>query len=254
MHNYGGNQVKKLITGCSDYIFADKDYFYAMCTLFAGTPLILPNLNSVTIFGVRGPEGFMFEVEGKKAERGDVIQIERGEQEYQAVPTTCELCAAKSAVILIAGANSTSKTKSITHIPNKNLKKVVKPWGHELWLNGEHPGYAFKEIFIKGPHKTSLQFHRYKKETNVLISGEARLHYNKNPDCESMDVSADDIATVALEPMAVLSVEPPVLHRIEALGDVLLYETSTPHLDDVIRVADDAQRPNGRIEEEHRVS
>jgi hypothetical protein len=44
---------------------------------------------------------------------------------------------------------------------------------------------------------------------------------------------------------------PGILHRLEAISDVLLYETSTPHLDDVVRVTDDSKRPHGRIEKEH---
>jgi hypothetical protein len=44
---------------------------------------------------------------------------------------------------------------------------------------------------------------------------------------------------------------PGILHRLEAITDILLYETSTPHLDDVVRVTDDSKRPNGRIEQEH---
>ena len=29
------------------------------------------------------------------------------------------------------------------------------------------------------------------------------------------------------------------VHRLKAISDILLYEVSTPHLDDVIRLADD---------------
>jgi len=56
---------------------------------------------------------------------------------------------------------------------------------------------------------------------------------------------------VELAPISSIDVVPGVLHRLEALTNILLYETSTPHLDDVVRVADDSMRPHGRIEQEH---
>jgi hypothetical protein len=42
------------------------------------------------------------------------------------------------------------------------------------------------------------------------------------------------------------------VHRLRAITDIMLYEVSTPHLDDVIRISDDQQRNNGRISSEHR--
>ena len=50
----------------------------------------------------------------------------------------------------------------------------------------------------------------------------------------------------------IVHVLPGHLHRIEALEDITLMETSTTELDDVVRLQDDAQRPDGRIAEEHK--
>ena len=41
------------------------------------------------------------------------------------------------------------------------------------------------------------------------------------------------------------------IHRIEAISDILLFEVSTPHLDDVIRLLDDNKRKDGKILKEH---
>ena len=41
------------------------------------------------------------------------------------------------------------------------------------------------------------------------------------------------------------------VHRLKAISDIILYEVSTPHLDDVIRIADDKNRSHGRITSEH---
>ena len=41
------------------------------------------------------------------------------------------------------------------------------------------------------------------------------------------------------------------IHRIKANSQTTLFEVSTPHLDDVIRVSDDTNRVSGRIKSEH---
>ena len=157
-----------------------------------------------------------------------------------------------SATLLIAGTMKSSPgLKGIFFTSFKNLYKVEKPWGHELWINGEHKCYAFKQIFIKSGTKTSLQYHNYKQETNVLFSGEAKLHFKKSSNINNDDVEIKDIDSFKLYPISSIDVVPSTLHRIEAVNDILLYEISTPHLDDVVRVSDDAKRPSGRIPKEH---
>ncbi len=131
------------------------------------------------------------------------------------------------------------------------IKKVTKPWGHELWIHANHPDYAFKEIFIKAGTKTSLQYHRFKQETNVLFKGHAVLHYKADESAPLDHPSTDQMGTLELQPVSSIDVTPLVLHRIEACTDILLYEVSTPFLDDVIRVSDDSNRPDGHIATEH---
>ncbi|OGT34490.1 MAG: hypothetical protein A3C44_01125 [Gammaproteobacteria bacterium RIFCSPHIGHO2_02_FULL_39_13] len=131
------------------------------------------------------------------------------------------------------------------------MYKVEKPWGYELWINGQHPCYALKKISIKAGTKTSLQYHNFKQETNVLFQGLANLHYKKNILVENDCVSASDISTILLKPISAMDVVPKTLHRVEAITDIVTFETSTPHLDDVIRVQDDSKRPDGRLIEEH---
>lgn len=47
------------------------------------------------------------------------------------------------------------------------------------------------------------------------------------------------------------TVKPLKKHRIIALTNVILQEVSTPEVNDVIRIEDDAGRQNGKIESEH---
>lgn len=120
-----------------------------------------------------------------------------------------------------------------------------------MWITGEHSGYCLKEIYIIQGTKTSLQYHEIKRETNVLLEGTARLHFKNKEEVENKQVTAQDLSHYDLTPLSTVDVYPNTLHRLEALTDILLYEVSTPHLNDVIRVADDTQRAHGRIESEH---
>ncbi|MBI4085841.1 MAG: cupin domain-containing protein [Candidatus Liptonbacteria bacterium] len=124
-----------------------------------------------------------------------------------------------------------------------NIKKVTKPWGFELWLSDatETP-YALKIIYIKKGTKTSLQVHRKKAEHNTIFFGKARFYY-ENADKE--------LKTVDMGPGHVITILPNTVHRLEALTDLVLFEGSTGELDDVIRLADDYQRPDGKILSEH---
>ena len=62
------------------------------------------------------------------------------------------------------------------------VKVVKKPWGYEKWIANGNPNfkYALKEIFLKSGHKSSLQFHRFKQETNFIQSGKGFLHMSNS--------------------------------------------------------------------------
>ncbi len=124
-------------------------------------------------------------------------------------------------------------------------KRVNKPWGFEIWIaDGTTEPYAFKIIGLKAGTQTSLQYHRKKLEHNFILSGVVRLHY-ENKDTKKIQ------ATKELTAGNVVLVKPPAIHRVEAITDAVLIETSTPQLDDVIRVSDDYNRGDGKISSEH---
>ena len=140
-----------------------------------------------------------------------------------------------------------------------------KGWGHEKWIADGQPNfkYALKEIFLKAGNKSSLQFHRYKKETNFIQSGTGLLHMSEikiDPDkFENNAYSKDEIATfinsvytTELNPGTVFHVFPGFIHRVESLSDLTMIESSTTELDDVLRIVDDTNRPHGKIKEEHK--
>jgi mannose-6-phosphate isomerase len=121
------------------------------------------------------------------------------------------------------------------------VKIVKKPWGEERWIE-LNDKYCYKQICINSGHRTSLQYHRHKLETNFVISGRATLELeDHNGEMQMINLLAGDHATV----------RPFQKHRITAATDIVLMEVSTPEVDDVVRIEDDTNRLDGRIDSEH---
>lgn len=244
----GGNEITYYsVSQSGKQPFASSPYEYYLYVNRGAETIEVNNLKSYSVFFYQGEEAIKIEADGQIYELrvGDSCQVERLEEvQIQLPASTCK--------VLIAGTEETKIAEaSIKVTKNADIKKVTKPWGHELWIPGDHPNYALKEIFIKQGTKTSLQYHEFKRETNVLFQGTARLHFKTNDNASNDSVQATDISTQDLEPVSSIDVMPDCLHRLEAMTDVLLYEVSTPHLDDVIRVSDDTARADGRIQAEH---
>ena len=144
------------------------------------------------------------------------------------------------------------------------VKKVIKPWGYEKWIADGTPNfkYALKEIFFKKKYKTSIQFHEFKEETNYIQSGEGIFYYSVdhidvkkfqegNYTKDEIDEIVTNLEKIKLLPGVVIHVKPSTVHRVEAITDLTVIESSTVELDDVYRLNDEWNRSNGRIEEEH---
>lgn len=120
------------------------------------------------------------------------------------------------------------------------MKIVYKPWGKEEWLE-QNECYCYKRIYINAGYRTSLQYHNEKIETNYIISGKAEVWLeNNNGIVEKKEMQTNDFFTVQQKRK----------HRIIAKSDLILQEVSTPQVDDVIRIEDDNNRENGKIEKE----
>ena len=153
-----------------------------------------------------------------------------------------------------------SKVENINQV-----KKVIKPWGHELWLASNHNDskYALKEIFIKSPHASSIQFHEIKEETNYVLSGEGELLLSSKPidiekfknnqySDEELKEIVDSLVSHKLSSGSVFHVKPGFVHRVISTNDLKMVETSTLHLDDVFRILDESGRGHGKIDSEHK--
>jgi mannose-6-phosphate isomerase len=110
-----------------------------------------------------------------------------------------------------------------------DVRKVEKPWGHELiWALSE--AYCGKILFVKAGSALSLQFHREKEESWLVQSGKAKLELG-----EVGDAVLNEEVILAGHAFHYV---PGTVHRVTAIEDTTILEVSTPHLDDVVRLED----------------
>lgn len=109
--------------------------------------------------------------------------------------------------------------------------RVVKPWGHELRF-ARTDLYAGKVLFIRAGHQLSLQYHREKDEAFFLQEGVLELVLGGEDGQQVLRLGAGEARRVP----------PGTVHRFRAVTDCLLFEVSTPQLDDVVRLEDDYGR------------
>lgn len=107
------------------------------------------------------------------------------------------------------------------------IKRVPKPWGHEIWW-AHTDRYVGKILFVKAGHKLSLQYHEVKDETIYLHSGSILLTIEEN----------GELVEKRLEPGEAYHIRPGIKHRMSAIEDSQILEASTPEVDDVIRLSD----------------
>ncbi len=109
------------------------------------------------------------------------------------------------------------------------VKRVEKPWGHELiWALTDT--YCGKVLFVKAGAALSLQFHEEKDESWLVQSGRAKL--------ELGDVGQKLLCEEVVGAGAAFRFRPGTVHRVTAIDDTTILEVSTPHLDDIVRLED----------------
>lgn len=111
---------------------------------------------------------------------------------------------------------------------NGKVERIPKPWGHEM-IFARTKKYVGKILVIEKGHRLSLQLHRRKHESLMVLRGRLKLRLGKK--------------TSTVGPGAAFTVPPRTIHRFEApKGRVTLIEVSTPELWDVVRLQDDYGR------------
>jgi mannose-6-phosphate isomerase-like protein (cupin superfamily) len=108
----------------------------------------------------------------------------------------------------------------VTHVP--------KPWGWEkIWANTDR--YVGKILHINAGHALSVQYHVRKDETVYLLAGQLK-YWVRDDSGEMRDMNL----TVG----EAFRITPGTVHYMEAISDCDILETSTPDLDDVVRLKD----------------
>lgn len=112
-------------------------------------------------------------------------------------------------------------------------KKVEKPWGYEIIYTRQGLPYTGKIIFLKAGHRFSLQQHDSKRETLCLYSGQAAVWL------ENSQGQIEKISMVLQQGYSVALMQK---HRVEAITDSFIIESSQPEQGATIRVQDDFKR------------
>lgn len=105
---------------------------------------------------------------------------------------------------------------------------VDKPWGweHRFAITDRYLG---KVIHVNQGEMLSLQYHRQKDETLLLVKG-------------AMDLQLEDadgrMETLRLTPGMARRIPPGRKHRMIAVEDCEFFEVSSPEIDDVVRLED----------------
>ncbi len=105
---------------------------------------------------------------------------------------------------------------------------VKKPWG---WENrfAITDRYLGKVIHINAGEMLSLQYHRQKDETILIVSGVMDLQ---------LEDDAGALQTLRLRPGQSQRILPGRKHRMVAVDECEFFEVSSPEIDDVVRLED----------------
>ena len=119
--------------------------------------------------------------------------------------------------------------------------RVDKPWGWELRF-ARTERYAGKVLFVRAGAQLSLQRHERKDEAFLVHEGTLDLVLGRGAESRVARLGKGES----------WHLPPGTVHRFRAVTDCLLFEVSTPELEDVVRLEDDYGRagvgdgPGGR--------
>lgn len=105
---------------------------------------------------------------------------------------------------------------------------VDKPWGweHRFAITDRYLG---KVIHVNRGEMLSLQFHRQKDETILVVTGVMDLQ---------LEAEDGRMETHRLTPGVARRIQPGRKHRMVAVEDTEFFEVSSPEIDDVVRLED----------------
>lgn len=113
------------------------------------------------------------------------------------------------------------------------VRKVEKPWGHEIIFTEDHFLYTGKILHIKAGQQLSLQFHDRKHETQFLAKGRC---------FRIADSEEGELVEIEMEQQKGYPIHIGQRHRLKAIEDCDIFEVSTPEIGNTFRLKDDYDR------------
>ena len=112
-------------------------------------------------------------------------------------------------------------------------ERIDKPWGYEELIEFNN-NYVVKKLFMKKGNSCSIQYHKLKRETIVILKGTLNIYIGS---------TLDNLEVREYKETDCITIEPYTIHRMEALNEDCLYlETSTNQLWDIVRLQDNYGR------------
>ena len=102
-----------------------------------------------------------------------------------------------------------------------------RPWGTEDLLALVSKQFSVKRLKIKAGNKGGLQYHRFKDEVAIMISGQMLIRY---------DLGNKILQEKIVKAGEVVHFPPGLVHQEEAITDCEIIEASSPHFNDRVRV------------------
>ena len=113
-------------------------------------------------------------------------------------------------------------------VRDSSSTKVDKPWGYEIrWAITDR--YLGKILHINAGEALSLQYHREKDESLLMVRGVMDLE---------LDGASGELLRHRLQVGDTVHIRPGQRHRMTAVEDTDIFEVSTPEIDDVVRLED----------------
>jgi len=115
---------------------------------------------------------------------------------------------------------------------DKMNKIIEKPWGKEevIEINSR---YMVKKLTMNAGHRCSTQYHKFKRETIYVLSGQLRIYWG---------TKMDQLKSRIYKSGENITIPPKLIHRMEAVEHSIYLESSTPEMEDVVRLQDDYER------------
>ena len=112
------------------------------------------------------------------------------------------------------------------------MELIEKPWGKEEVVEINN-FYMVKRLTMYAGKRCSLQYHKEKIETIYVLSGQLKVYVGENK---------DNLEFSILKANEFLTLKNFTVHRMEAITDSIYLESSTPQMEDVVRISDDYDR------------